>query len=359
MTAVYQLFLPLRDAEYDALKADIAKRGIMVPAELDQDGNVLDGHHRMKIADELGIECPTVMRTFDTESDKREHVLKMNLLRRHLDALSWAEAFTRLLEVRGVGRGHGANQGKHSATVAECAEELGVPERTARHRLSLLDLPEDEKSKVREGDKSAKQALQQQARIQKEEKREERREENREKVAESPNPAESGAQYATILIDPPWSWDDEGDADQLGRARPTYATLSKDQLLSLPLPDLSDVDCHLYLWITNRSLPKGFDLIERWGFRYVTMLTWPKPSFGLGNYFRGQTEHVLFGVRGSQMLLRKDASTLLPTWGRGKGGHSSKPPEFYDFIESCSPGPYLEMFSRVRRDGWSSWGEDG
>lgn len=181
---------------------------------------------------------------------------------------------------------------------------------------------------------------------------------NAEKAEAVPDPAESGAKFATIMLDPPWDWGDEGDINQLGRAKPDYATMSLHELLNLPIPDLSDNDCHLYMWITNRSLPKGFQLIERWGFRYITMLTWPKPSFGMGNYFRGQTEHILFGVKGSQALKRKDAPTLLPAWSRGPNGHSSKPKEIYNFIESCSPGPYLEMFSRVNREGWKTWGAD-
>jgi N6-adenosine-specific RNA methylase IME4 len=133
--------------------------------------------------------------------------------------------------------------------------------------------------------------------------------------------------------------------------------MSKEQLLALPLPDLADDDCHLYLWITNRSLPKGFELMERWGFRYVTAITWAKPHFGMGNYFRGQTEHVLFGVKGSQPLKRKDVGTLFSA-PRGPNGHSSKPVEFYELVETCSPGPYLEMFSRCNRDGWKAWGEN-
>lgn len=144
----------------------------------------------------------------------------------------------------------------------------------------------------------------------------------------------------------------------MGRAKPDYATMPLEDLFRLPIPELSDEDCHLYLWVTNRSLPKAFDLMETWGFRYITALTWPKPWYGLGNYFRGQTEHVLFGVKGSQPLRRKDASTLLPAWNRGPDGHSSKPPEFYRLVESCSPGPYLDMFSRNRPADWIGWGAD-
>lgn len=214
--------------------------------------------------------------------------------------------------------------------------------------------------KAKAGDIGISTAYQQVKRAEKEQKREERREENRAKVAEATTPeaiAESGAKFATIMIDPPWDWGDEGDQDQLGRARPDYATMTKEQLLALPLPNLSDDDCHLYLWITNRSLPKGFELMEQWGFRYVTAITWAKPSFGMGNYFRGQTEHVLFGVKGSQPLKRKDVGTLFNA-PRGPNGHSSKPAEFYEIVESCSPGPHLEMFSRSDREGWKTWGEN-
>jgi N6-adenosine-specific RNA methylase IME4 len=76
----------------------------------------------------------------------------------------------------------------------------------------------------------------------------------------------------------------------------------------------------------------------------------------MGNYFRGQTEQILFAVKGSQPLKRKDVGTLF-TAPRGPNGHSSKPVEFYDLVESCSPGPFLEMFSRSKRDGWVAWGE--
>jgi len=163
-----------------------------------------------------------------------------------------------------------------------------------------------------------------------------------------------GARYQTVVIDPPWDWGDEGDVNQLGRARPTYATMPLDDIAALPIPEIADGNAHLYLWITNRSLPKGFGLIERWGFRYILALTWVKPHFGMGNYFRGSTEHVLFAVRGSLPLLRHDVGTHF-TAPRGSG-HSAKPDEFYELIETCSPGPRIDMFARAERPGWVTWG---
>jgi N6-adenosine-specific RNA methylase IME4 len=189
--------------------------------------------------------------------------------------------------------------------------------------------------------------------------REARRDANRQKIARiAGDDIPIDVKFPTIVIDPPWDWGDEGDVDQLGRAKPDYATMTIEQLMDFTMvSDHADIDCHLYLCITNRSLPKGFALLDRWGFRYVTTLTWVKPSFGMGNYFRGQTEQILFGVKGSQPLKRKDVGTAFH-WPRGTGGHSSKPAEMFEMIESVSPGPYFEIFSRSERPDWTSWGEN-
>lgn len=202
----------------------------------------------------------------------------------------------------------------------------------------------------------AKLAEKKTARVAKEAERESVREANRKQVMITPSLASLGERFATVLIDPPWDWGDEGDIDQFGRATPTYATMTFDELLELPVGDLAHDDAHIYLWITNRSLPKGFALLESWGFRYVTALTWVKPSIGMGNYFRGSTEHVLFGIRGSLPLLRNDVGT---TFSAPRGpGHSAKPDEFYEIVETCSPAPWVELFSRRERSGWSAWGAE-
>lgn len=188
-----------------------------------------------------------------------------------------------------------------------------------------------------------------------EQKREELRAHNAELVAGTklPDPVIT---YPTIVLDPPWDWGDEGDIDQYGRARPTYMTMPFEDIAALPIPGLSQKDAHIYLWITNRSLPKGFQLLERWGFRYITALTWVKSKFGMGNYFRGSTEHVLFGVKGSLPLLSQDYGTHF--FAERPGKHSSKPQLFYEIVEACSPGPWLELFARKERPGWEVWGAE-
>lgn len=191
------------------------------------------------------------------------------------------------------------------------------------------------------------------ARLEQDDRRERMREDNRQ-LTLGVKPPQGRAR--TIVIDPPWDWGDEGDVDQFGQARPVYATQPLAEIAKLPIRKIAEPDAHLYLWITNRSLPKGFGLLDRWRFRYITCLTWVKPSMGIGNYFRGQTEHVLFGIRGSLPLLRQDVGTVLVA--PRPGGHSAKPDEFYDLIETCSPGPWMDLYARRERPGWLIWGAE-
>ncbi len=129
-----------------------------------------------------------------------------------------------------------------------------------------------------------------------------------------------------------------------------------EQVAETRIAEVSKENAHIYLWITNRSLPKGFALLERWGFRYVTCLTWCKPSIGMGNYFRGSTEQILFGVRGSLPLLERNVGTWFEA-PRGKE-FSEKPVQFYELVEQCSPGAWLDVFARAERPGWVTWGAE-
>ena len=288
-------------------------------------------------------------------------MLKLDLAKRHMDPISWGFAFERLLELRCVRTGRAARKDTTSATVAEVAAEAGVSERTARHRLAQArafdELTDDAQKRIRAGDAS----IQQVRREQKEQIREKRRERNREPVEATPTLTTSmgDATFATIVIDPPWSPADKGEHGEgvYGRGNPPYETMDIEDIKRLPVGTFADDDCHIFLWITNRSLFKGRELLEEWSFRYVTTFTWCKPHFGLGKYFRGSTEHVLFGVKGSQPLKRRDVGTWFEA-PRGPNGHSSKPVAYYDLVESCSPGPYLEIFARGGRDGWISWGAE-
>ena len=100
---------------------------------------------------------------------------------------------------------------------------------------------------------------------------------------------------------------------------------------------------------------QAHDLAATWGFVPKTILTWIKPRLGMGHYFRNNTEHVVFAVKGSLRTLRKDCRTAFEAQ---QGRHSEKPAAFYDMVESMSPGPYLDVFARKQRFGWDAWGAE-
>jgi N6-adenosine-specific RNA methylase IME4 len=170
--------------------------------------------------------------------------------------------------------------------------------------------------------------------------------------------------FATVLADPPWQFQ-----NRTGKMAPEhkrlnrYGTMSLDKIKALPISKVVKEVAHLYLWVPNALLPLGLEVMQAWGFQYKTNIVWHKirkdggpDGRGVGFYFRNVTEVVLFGVRG------KHARTLAP--GRRqvnilqsrKREHSRKPDELYPLIEACSPGPYLELFARGSRMGWTSWG---
>ncbi len=171
--------------------------------------------------------------------------------------------------------------------------------------------------------------------------------------------------WKTILADPPWRFTNRtGKVAPEHRRLDRYSTIDMGTLCSLAVADVAARDAHLYLWVPNALVPEGLRVMEAWGFRYVSNLIWAKrrkdggpDGRGVGFYFRNVTEPVLFGVRGSLRTLPPGRSQVNMIESR-KREHSRKPDEQYDLIERCSPGPYLEMFARHRRPGWSVWGDE-
>jgi N6-adenosine-specific RNA methylase IME4 len=151
-----------------------------------------------------------------------------------------------------------------------------------------------------------------------------------------------------------------------GQAEHQYATMTNAEIASLPVADLAADQAHLYLWTTNPRLMGDYrgrrditpvDIVEAWGFKPITMLTWVKPGRGgTGWYFRGQTEHVIFGVRGGLGIPANMRQRNVIEAPRSK--HSAKPQAFFDLVESVSPGPRLELFARTTRGGWDVWGDE-
>jgi N6-adenosine-specific RNA methylase IME4 len=171
--------------------------------------------------------------------------------------------------------------------------------------------------------------------------------------------------FRTILADPPWQFQNRtGKMAPEHKRLARYATMKLDEIIALPVGQVADTTCHLYLWVPNALLAEGLAVLKAWGFEYKTNLVWEKirrdglpDGRGVGFYFRNVTELILFGVRGPGARTLMPARRQVNLIRTVKREHSRKPDELFPIIEACSPGPYLELFARGRREGWVLWGD--
>ena len=166
--------------------------------------------------------------------------------------------------------------------------------------------------------------------------------------------------YKTIYVDPPWP--ERGGGKIRRGADRHYALMSIQEIKALPIHSLADENgCHLYLWATNNFLPDALDCVKAWGFEYVTLVTWMKDRQGLGQYFRGITEHCIFAVTKQRLpykILEGNRQQGRTGFYEPKTIHSRKPEQMRQMIERVSYAPRIELFARERYHGWDAWGNE-
>lgn len=174
----------------------------------------------------------------------------------------------------------------------------------------------------------------------------------------------AGRRFGTVLADPPWRF-----VNRTGKVAPEhrrlsrYPTLTVEEICALPVAEHLGATAHCYLWVPNALLPEGLAVLSAWGFQYKSNLIWHKvrkdggsDGRGVGFYFRNVTEIILFGTRGPNARTRAPGRRQVNMIASRKREHSRKPDEQYALIEACSAGPYLELFGRGVRPGWTVWG---
>ena len=175
----------------------------------------------------------------------------------------------------------------------------------------------------------------------------------------------NGRKFGTILCDPPWQFQNRtGKVAPEHKRLSRYGTLKLPDIVALPISRIAMERSHLYLWVPNALLPEGLEVMRAWGFEYKSNIVWEKirkdkgpDGRGVGFYFRNVTELILFGVRGTNVRTLKPGRTQVNFIATRKREHSRKPDEQYKLIESCSWGPYIELFARGERKNWAVWGD--
>ena len=379
MTAQYQLLPDLTEEEYAALKADIEARGVQVPIELDDTGAVLDGHHRLRACEELGIdEYPTIIRAGMDDDEKREHVLALNLDRRHLTreqrqelvgmlrAEGWSYPRIAARLNVGVGTAHGDAQAFSSENVvAKTGGEFSPPGDepatvtgtdgkqypASRPKPSVFAATPKEAQQTLTairgaGDKELPGGI-----------LTPRQAAKATRPDPPPAPPIPEGKFSVVYADPPWQYNNSGLA---GAAAGHYPTMPTDDLCDLQIAEHLAENATLFLWVTNPLLIDGLAVLSAWAFDYKTNFVWVKDRecYGkLGFYNYGQHELLMVGVRGSH--LPTEGSLVPSLIDAAKREHSRKPDEAYAIIEAMYPDARrLELFARATREGWTSWGNE-
>jgi len=176
-----------------------------------------------------------------------------------------------------------------------------------------------------------------------------------EKIRREPEPLPQGP-FRIGVIDPPWKFEEDYSLSRLGVT--PYPTMSVEEIMAIPVPEILHRHSVLWMWATNRHLAGGEagQILKHWGFRPVSILTWVKEWAGTGVWLRGQTEHAVLAVRGKPIQPLKPESTLLRA--PCTGTHSTKPDAFYRLVERLCPGSKVEIFARRARPGWTTWGSE-
>lgn len=174
--------------------------------------------------------------------------------------------------------------------------------------------------------------------------------------------------FGAILADPPWQFEAWSEKGKVKSADKHYRTMAMNQIARVPVDELAAPDCVLFMWATWPTLKSALWVISAWGFTYKTCaFSWMKadpyrlfadeatPFAGMGYWTRANTEPCLLATRGKPKRIHADVRQGIIAPRRE---HSRKPDEVHGRIERLVGGPYLELFARAPREGWTVWGNE-
>jgi len=365
------LFPLMDESQYSDLVADIKENGLIELIIL-HEGKILDGRNRYNACNDAGVEPNFV--EYEGE-DALSYVISLNLNRRHLNESQRAMIGARLANMRGRRKvdqlDHFSNKdvseklnvGLASVKRAKQVQKEGIEDLqksvetgkvsvSAASDIATLDKAEQEVVVAKGEDEILKMAKE--IRAKKSEVR------KAERIADIIKQTEDvknldinfDKSYSCIVIDPPWGYGTEYDPNGRRAANP-YPEMTLEQIKDIKLPTTDD--CVLWLWTTHKFMRHSFDIIDTWGFRDVSILTWKKDRIGLGSWLRSQSEFCIMCVKGSPVVNLSNQSTVI----EGKlREHSRKPDEFYSMVDSLCVGTKLDYFSREQRNSWDTFGND-
>jgi N6-adenosine-specific RNA methylase IME4/ParB-like chromosome segregation protein Spo0J len=347
------------------LAASIADIGLLQPIAVTIDGHLIAGERRLRAVQLLGwktipytpipINLDQIVRgEFAENTCRKDFTLSEAVaIKRALEPMEKAAAKERQRE---GGRHGGEGSGKlpeasRGNAADKAAKATGMARRTLEKAEAIVDAAEAEPEKfgplLEQMDRTGRvNGVFRRLKIAKQ----------AESIRAEPPPLPGNGPYRVIVCDIPWPYE-KRDEDPSHRAALPYLTGSLADICKLPVPSIAASDCILWLWVTNHHMREAFMVLDAWGFEQRTILTWVKDKMGCGDWLRGQTEHCLMCVRGKPIVTLTNQTTALHAPVRG---HSVKPREFYDLVESLCPAPrYADLFSRYKHnEKWDCHGDE-
>lgn len=366
MNRDYQVMPALAESDFEALKADIAERGVLIPVEYDDEGNILDGHHRVRACEELGItDWPRFVRKGLSEDEKRTHARQLNIARRHLSREQKRELIAGQLKETperssaDLSRGLGVSD----KTVSSVRRELEATSEIPRLSKTVGADGKERRKPIRtayvdptpEGQKEAESVVKANRAAKAVERREERLEKI-EEISKGNRDLDTSRKYPVIYADPPWRYEMPAMGGTNRSIENHYPTMTLDEICAMPVSDLAADDAMLYMWATAPKLPECLEVVKAWGFEYRTHMVWDKQKIGMGYHARNQHELLLICKRG-EIPPPQAGTQPSSVYSEARGKHSAKPLFFYEMIEAAYPNlAKIELFCRAPREGWTAWG---
>ncbi len=362
------LIPPLTTEEYAGLEESILSEGCR-DALITWNGILIDGHNRFEICTKHGIPFGTTEKNFDSREDVIIWIIRNQFGRRNLPAYERARLALRLKPV--IAERAKENQGKRTDisqnsvksldTQKELATVAGVSHDTIAkvEKIEAVARPEI-KEQLKTGSISINQAYQAVKREEKKQDVQQRIEEYAKVQTGVIDIENTDKKYNIIYADPPWKyWESGNKSNQLH-----YPTMTIEEICNLPVKDIADNDCVLFLWVTYPILQEAFRVIESWGFKYSTAaFVWVKknklqdtPFVGCGAWTRANSELCLLATKGNVVRLDASVSQIIES---PIEEHSKKPDVTRELITRLvGELPRVELFCRHPAEGWDVWGNE-
>ncbi|KKN13995.1 hypothetical protein LCGC14_1000720 [marine sediment metagenome] len=324
------IFPMMNEKEFKELKEDIKQNGL-IDTIITFEEKILDGRNRYNACKELGVE-PKFKEY--KGSNPLQFIISTNLKRRHLNESQKAIIGERIAELP---------SGVHGTLISvptqeQTARMLNIGVRAIQSAREIRKKKPEEIIHIESGKKKIGKVI-----------REIKLEEQKKDIEKV---KEITGEYNIIVVDPPWSYGDDYD-EETNRGTTPYPTMSLNEIRNIKLP--TKKDCILWLWTTNTFIEEALELINVWGFKKKSIVTWDKKIMGMGRWLRSQTEHCILATKGKPYFNNKKWTTLI---SEKRTTHSTKPEIFYKMVEEICAGRKLDYFARKKRKGWDIYGDE-